>query len=157
MVNHEGNAQYLTEVEADVYRLTVVNRLSQRVIGERLGISQQQVSVMLAKAREKLPPVDLEAIRRESLELHYDTKRRALELAERLGAPVTAGKDGDLVLDPQTNEYVRDYSLRLAALDTARKADIEIRKLLGADSATKIETSGTIRYEVASVDLDALS
>jgi hypothetical protein len=146
----------LTETERTVYRLSVVNRLNQREIGERLGVTQQAVSDVLIRARAKLPPVDYEAMRRQSLELHEEIQRQALALAEREGAPVTAGKDGDLVLDPSTGEHVRDYSLRLAALETARKADVEIRKLLGLDAATKTEVSGSVRYEVAGVDLDAL-
>jgi hypothetical protein len=152
-----GRPEGLSEREAEVYRLTVVNQLTQREIGERIGVSQGMVSQILASARAKLPPVDLDAIRRQGLELHLATMRAALELAGREGAPVTAGKDGDLVLDPATGQHVRDYSLRLAALETARKADVEIRKLYGLDAPSKIEQSGTVRYEVAGVDLDALS
>ncbi len=147
----------LTEREAEVYRLTVVNRLTQAKIAERLGVTPQRVSQILADARNKLPPIDVDTIRQESVALYQDIKRRALELVEREGAPVTAGKDGDLVLDPTSGEYVRDYSLRVAALKEARAADAEIRKLLGADAATKTEVTGSVRYEVAGVDLDALS
>lgn len=152
-----GVPEGLTEREAEIYRLTVVNQLTQSKIAERFGISQSAVSQILSNARAKLPPVDLDAIRRQSLELHLDTMRAALELAEMPGAPVTAGKDGDLVLDPATGAYVRDYSLRLAARETARKADAEIRKLYGLDAATKTEVSGSVRYEVAGVDISKLS
>lgn len=152
-----GVPEGLTEREAEIYRLTVVNQLTQSKIAERFGISQSAVSQILSNARAKLPPVDLDAIRRQSLELHLDTMRAALELAEMPGAPVTAGKDGDLVLDPSSGEYVRDYSLRLAARETARKADAEIRKLYGLDAATKTEVSGSVRYEVAGVDISKLS
>lgn len=160
MVDHEGVAQREAELEAEVYRLSVVNRLSQRIIGERVGISQQRVSQILARVRESMPPPDLEAMRRHSLELHMQTQRMALELAEMKAAPVTAGKDGAIVqeIDPVTGqvETVRDYSLRLAALETARKADLEIRKLHGLDAAAKMEVSGSVRYEVAGVDVDQL-
>src|SRR6266704_91489 len=121
-----GHAEGLSEVEAEIYRLTVVNRLSQTAIAE-------------------------------SLEMHLAIQRRALDLAEMDGAPVTAGKDGDLVVDPKTGQHVRDYSLRLQAFEAARKSDVEIRKLYGLDAASKTEVSGSVRYEVASVDLDALS
>lgn len=156
MTDHAGRPQ-LSEREAEVYRLAVVNRLTQTQIGERIGVSQERVSQILKDAREKLPPVDLEAIRRESLELHLDTLRAALELAEMDGAPVTSGKDGDIVRDPEDNTVVRDYSGRVAARKLALEADREIRKLLGLDAATKIEQSGSVRYEVAGVDLSALS
>jgi hypothetical protein len=91
------------------------------------------------------------------LELHWRTQRAALELAEMRGAPVTAGKDGDVVLDPEDATVVRDYSLRLAALEQARKADVEIRKLHGLDAATKVDVTGAVRYEVAGVDISKLS
>jgi predicted DNA-binding protein (UPF0251 family) len=151
-----GVPQGLSEEQAEVYRLTVVNRLTQREIASRMDLSQQRVSQILADARAKLPPVDLEAIRRESLELHLKTQRFALELAEMRGAPVTAGKDGDIVRDDD-GSMVRDYSLRLAALEQARKADVEIRKLHGLDAAQKVDVTGAVRYEVAGVDISKLS
>jgi hypothetical protein len=148
----------LTPREAEVYRLTVVNRLTQQQIGDRLGVTQQWVSEALASARANLPPVDNDALRRQSLELHLNTIRAALELAEMEGAPVFVGKDGDLARDPENgNAVVRDYAGRVAAHKLALDADKELRKLMGLDSATKIEQSGTVRYEVAGVDLDALS
>jgi hypothetical protein len=52
---------------------------------------------------------------------------------------------------------VRDYSLRLAALEQARKADVEIRKLHGLDAAQKVDVTGAVRYEVAGVDITKLS
>lgn len=157
MTDHEGIANGEAELEAEIYRLAVVNRLSQRVIGERVGISQQRVSLILARVRKSMPAPDLEGMRRQSLELHWHSQRLALELAEREGAPVTAGKDGAVVLDPADGTVVRDYSLRLAALETARKADVEMRKLHGLDAAAKMEVSGAVRYEVAGVDVSKLT
>jgi hypothetical protein len=151
-----GTPEGLSEREADIYRLTVVNRLTQSEIGRRLGISQQDVSYHLANARAKLPPIDFDAIRKESLALHLDTLRAALELSDMRGAPVTAGKDGDVVLDPEDGSVVRDYALRLAARETARKADVEIRKLLGLDAAQKVESTATVKYEIVGVDPEAL-
>lgn len=147
----------LGEREAEIYRLTVVNRLTQKQIGERLGIHQPRVSALLASARAKLPPVDLAAIRSEALELHNDVIRRAYEIAEMAGAPVFVGKDGDVAIDPDGGAVVRDYAGRLKALELALKADAERRKLLGADAASKQEVSGQVRYELVGVDLDALS
>lgn len=148
----------LTEREAEIYQLTVVNRLTQSRIAERMGISQQSVSVELANARAKLPAPDLQAIRQESLALHRRTQQLALELAEMPGAPVTSGKDGDIVYEIVDGQQVavRDYSLRIQALETARKADVEMRKLHGVDAASKTEISGSVNYTVANIDLDAL-
>lgn len=146
----------LTELETEVYRLSVVNRLNCRQIGDRLGVTQQAANETLNRAKSKLPPVDLDAVRQESMALHRRTQQLALELAEMPGAPVTAGKDGEKVYDDEGN-LVRDYSLRLAALETARKSDVEMRKLHGLDAASKTEISGTVNYTVAGVDITALS
>lgn len=157
MVDHEGAPQGLSEREAEVYRLTVVNRLTQREIAERIGVHQTTVGKILADARAKLPPVDLAAIRAEALALHEDVIRKAYALAELRGAPVTAGKDGDVVRDPEDNSVVRDYGGRMAALALALKADEQRRKLLGADAATKTEVTGSVRYEVVGVDTEDLT
>jgi DNA-binding CsgD family transcriptional regulator len=152
----QGYAEGLTEREAEIYRLTVVNRLTQGAIGKQMGITQQAVSTHLAHARAKLPAPDLEAIRAEALALHEDVIRRSLELAELAGAPVTSGKDGDVVLDPEDGAVVRDYGGRINALRLALAADAERRKLMGVDAASKQEISGQIKYEIAGVDLDNL-
>lgn len=145
------------ERNAAIYRLRVVNRLTCTEIGARFDISQQRVSQIVAAYAAALPPIDAEAMRRRSLELHEATQRMAMELAEREGAPVFVGKDGSIAREPGPDgAIVRDYALRLQALETARKADVEIRKLHGLDAATKQEISGSVRYEVAGVDLDAL-
>lgn len=149
---NEGHPHGLSEREEEIYRLTVVNRLTQREIGERMGIAQPAVSLILKAARGKLPPPDLGKIRDEALALHMRTQRMALELAEMNGAPVTAGKDGDIVRDPENNAVVRDYAGRVAALKLALEADREIRKLMGADAATKTEVSGGVRHEVVGID-----
>jgi hypothetical protein len=148
----------LTEREALIYRLRVVNRLTVAEIGRRLDppISQQRVSEILATIRSKIPPPDIAALRQESFELFGDIKRRAYELAEMAGAPVTAGKDGEMVFDPKTGEVVRDYAGRVAALRLALDADKEMRKLHGLDAAQKTESTATVRYEVAGLDPDQL-
>lgn len=144
------------ERNAAIYRLRVVNRLTFSEIGERYGISYQRAWQIVQDYAAALPPIDAEAMRRRSLELHEATQRMALALAESQGAPVFVGKDGSIAYDEAGN-VVRDYSLRLSALETARKADVEIRKLHGLDAATKSEVSGTVRYEVLGVSLDELT
>src|SRR3954469_4828343 len=87
------------ERNAAIYRLRVVNRLTCTEIGERFNISQQRVSQIVAAYAAALPPIDAEAMRRRSLELHEATQRMALVLAEREGAPVFVGKDGEMAYD----------------------------------------------------------
>ena len=135
-----------------VYQLYAVQRWTQEAIAEELGISQQRVSQIVARVRELLPPVDLEEHRQHAIELHLDVIKRAYEMAGMKGAPVTAGKDGTVVYDPESGDVVRDYALRGTALNLVIKAEAELRKLLGLDAATKVETSGTVRYEMVGVD-----
>ncbi len=141
---------------AEMWELWAVKRWSQARIGEKFGVSVQRVSQILAEFRAGLPEIDRAAMIRQSLELQADVVRRAYELVEMEGAPVTAGKDGEVVRDPETDQVVRDYSGRLAALKLALAADAELRKLMGTDSATKVESTATVRYEIEGLDPNAL-
>jgi transcriptional regulator with XRE-family HTH domain len=135
-----------------VYQLYAVQRWTQEAIAAELDISQQRVSQILADVRAALPPIDLAEYRRQAIELHLDVIKRGYEIANMNGAPVTAGKDGDVVYDPESGGVVRDFGGRKAALDLVIKAEAELRKLLGADAATKIETSGSVRVELVGID-----
>lgn len=156
MTDHEGAPQRLDEREAEIYKLRVVNRWTQARIAEKFNISQERVSQILSEIKKKMPPPDLADIRMEALALHNEVIARAWELVELEGAPVTAGKDGDVLYDPSDNSVVRDFSGRIAALRTALEADKERRKLLGLDAATKTEIAGTVKYEVVGVNTDDL-
>ena len=140
--------------EQRIYNRRYLERLTTERIGELEDppISQQRVSQILADIKAKMPPIDLSEMRARSIELHLDVIRRAYEMAGMKGAPVTAGKDGDIVYDPEGGEVVRDYALRGSALQLVIKAEAELRKLLGLDAATKIETSGTVRYVLEGSD-----
>lgn len=146
----------LTDQEAEVYRLYVVARWSQQKIADHIGVTQPRISYILSSARAKMPPIDLVAMRQESISLHHHIQREAIALAEMNGAPVTAGKDGDVIYDPEGNGVVRDFAGRVAALKLALEADRELRKLMGADAATKTEVSGSVRYEIVGVDVEQL-
>jgi len=157
MTDHDGARRGLSDREAEIYRLRVVNRLTEREIGERFGITQPRVSQILTEIRRLLPTPDLAAVRAEALALHEQVQRMALELAEMEGAPVTAGKDGVIVRDPENGDaVVRDYAGRINALKLALEADREIRRLLGADAASKVESTATVKYELAGIDPEAL-
>lgn len=157
MTDHAGVPQNDEDRDALIWRLRVVNRLTQSAIGERVGLSQERVGQILRRMRERLPAPDIEAIRAEALALHHRTQELALEIAEMSGAPVTAGKDGDVLYDPEHGGVVRDYAGRVAALKLALEADREIRKLLGADAASKTEVSGKVMYEIAGLDVGDLT
>lgn len=140
-----------------VWQLYAVERWTQEAIAMKLEISQQRVSSILKEVREAIPPPDVVAMRQDSIEMYRDISRRAYELAGMNGAPVTAGKDGGVVYDPESGGVVRDFAGRLAALKLARDTDEQLRKLMGLDSAQKIESTATVRYEIAGIDPEALT
>jgi hypothetical protein len=65
---------------------------------------------------------------------------------------VTAGKDGEVVRDPETEEIVRDYGLRLSTVDRLVKLDERLAKLTGADAPQKVE--GSLTATVTEVPAD---
>ncbi len=152
----EQEALPLSEEEQQLYRWYAVERLTQREIGSRLGITQQAVAQRLDKVKAKLPPIDLGAVRQEMMALYAENLRRLSELAAMEGAPVTAGKDGDVVYDPESETVVRDYSGRVAAIKELNATTAHIRKLLGIDAAEKHEVTGAVRYELVGVDPEDL-
>lgn len=136
----------------EIWRAVTIYRKTREAVAEEHGISRQRVDQIIADVRENLPPEDVSEMRRESLELYAEMTRRALEIVDLIPAPLVAGKDGDLVEDPDTGEYVRDYSGRIKAMEAAVKFDQERRKLMGLDAAQKIEQTGSVRFELVGVD-----
>lgn len=147
----------LTAQEERAWHLYAVRRWTQHAIADDLGVSQQRISQLLARVRERLPKPDLGEMRQQAVDLYADIVRRSYALAELEGAPVTAGKDGDVVVDPESGDVVRDYGARLAALRLAKDAEAELRKLMGLDAASKVESTATVRYEVHGVDTSKLT
>lgn len=159
MTGHMGIPQIQGDLDPQeqlLYDLYLVKRWTQHKVAAHLGVSQQRVSQMIAVLRAKLPPVDIAAMRAASIAMYGDIARRAYELAEMNGAPVTAGKDGSVVYDPEGGGVVRDYAGRVAALKLAALADAELRKLIGLDAAQKVESTATVRYEIAGIEPEAL-
>lgn len=162
LTDHGGVAQDLPEQDEEIYRLRVVDRLTFSEIGKRYGISPQAVHQRYQRIAASLPMPDIAAVRAESLTMLREIEREAIAVARMQGAPVTAGKDGGIVYDPEVKDendnavVVRDFAGRLQALKLAGWADAEARKLMGADAATKVESTATVKYEMVSIDPEAL-
>lgn len=152
----EQGGAALTDRERLIWHAYAVRRRTQEEIGAEFGISQQRVSVILKDIKAKMPAPDLNAMRAEVLAMLEENYRRATELIEMDGAPVTAGKDGDVVYDPESGGVVRDYGGRIAAMKVLNETTAHARKLLGLDAAEKIELGGTVRYELVGVDPEDL-
>ncbi len=136
-ISTHGAAVQLSDEERQMYHWHAVERKTQREIAGMLGITQQAVSARMQQIRKKIPPIDLDSVRQELLAIYADSLRVTAELMAMDGVPVTAGKDGDYVYDPETNEVARDYSGRIAAVKTRNEVTAHMRKLLGLDAAEK--------------------
>lgn len=140
----------------EVYKRWAIHRWSQARIAEHYGISQQRVSQIVNDARKEVGPILHQELAEQSREVLSHIQAESLRIAElaRRGAPVTAGKDGDVVEDPETGAAVRDYSGYLAAMTLAAKMDAELARRFGVNAPEKreLDVKGTVKYEIAGVD-----
>lgn len=153
----------LSQQETELYRLWVEERLTQAQLAAHFGVTQPAISARLKIIRGKLPSVEdrLAETQLKLFELYEDSIRRLTELANMEGAPVTVGKNGDILYDPEIKRdgegaVVRDYSGRMQAIKLAGEQARELRKMLGIDAAEKVELSGSVRYELVGIDPEDL-
>lgn len=135
-----------------------------RMRGERISelaveysVSESRISQICTEIRRSLPDrsrEELVRINHEQLEFLRD---EVLRLVQKAGTPVTAGQHGDVLIDPDTGETVRDYSLRINALKEAHRLILSKNKMLGLDAPSEVKTSGSVRYEIVGVDPEALT
>lgn len=130
-----------------------VRGMSQMAIGEKYGIVHQRVSQVLAEIRADIDAKTREDHRAEIAQRTEQYRRVMADLLEREGAPVTAGKDGQVVYDPETTgpdgkpTVVRDYGLRVNAMRELRALDERLAKLYGTDAPTRSIADLTITGE----------
>lgn len=129
---------------------------SQQRVADHFGLSQSTVSDIIARHRASLGPINKAEHINQAADVLDDLIEQAIAIAHSKPMPVTAGKDGVVVRDPETGEVVRVHSERLAAMQTVKALQESKRKLLGLDSATKVETTGSVTYKLEGVDTDAL-
>lgn len=111
-------------------------------IAARYGITQARVSQICAQVRASIEPQERAELLKSELDLLSDMRREVLTLLFDMGgAPVTAGKDGDIVRDPETGEVVRDHTGRLNAARVALSISERIAKAAGLDAAQKLEVN----------------
>ncbi len=150
-------SSWTQEKLTELWNLYAVERLSVAKCAERFGVSAGAVNRGLKLIKDSSPEEDLTEMRQMSMALHRDLIQRAYDLLRLVPPPVTAGKDGRVIKDPITNEVVRDYGPHLAAMAMALKVDESSRKLLGLDSATKVDVLGTVKYEIVGVNPEDLT
>lgn len=133
-----------------VWRRHVIDGRTQAAVALEFGISQQRVSEICQQVRKTIPDQDRQAMVQDTLEVLSELHRTAIDLMRMAGAPVTAGKDGSVVYDPETQEVVRDYSLRLNALKGALAVSESMRRLVGLDAAKGLDVNVTGAEDAAS-------
>jgi DNA-binding transcriptional regulator YbjK len=121
-----------------IWQMTIMGK-TQEAIAEELGIDQSTVSRAIAAVRASIPEVDKAQAFQRELDFLDQLRAMSVEIANMPAAPVTAGKDGDVVLDPETGAVVRDYGGKLAAMDRAVKMHERYAKLLGLEAPTKVD------------------
>ena len=120
---------------------------SQQEIADDLQISQSRVSQILTDIRADIDATTREDIRAGIAQRMASMRNAMAELVEMDGMPVTAGKDGAVVKDPENDVVVRDYSLRVKAAQEIRAIEERLAKLYGADEPTRTRTDVTIHGE----------
>lgn len=112
---------------------------TQESLAAEHSISQARVSQIIRQVRDSIPEETREEEVQRSLEMLRELRAGALEVWHMRAAPVTAGKDGFVLLDPEDQAVVRDHTGRLRALETALKVDQMIANRLGLDAAQKLD------------------
>ena len=141
----------------EIYRRSVIYGWTYERIAEEYGISIERVGQIVREAHVDMPSTDRAQLLAESIDRMRELQEQAMELVLKEGAPVTAGKDGDVVRDPDTDEVVRDYGARLAALNLMAKLDEQWARRFGLNAPEKMETTSTVKYVIEGVDTDNLT
>jgi hypothetical protein len=142
--------------DVDIYEKRVRGATLAQLAAE-YGIHESRVSQICVEIRRNLPDRAREELVKISFDQLESLRDEVLNLARMPGAPVTAGQHGDVLIDPESEEVVRDYSLRIKALQEAHRLILSKNKMLGLDAPTEVKTSGSVRYEIVGVDPDALT
>jgi hypothetical protein len=138
------------ERDAEAARLRAQS-ISFAKIGEALGISKQSAHAAVHRALAETlaePAANLRQLEREKLDrleqlVHAELERQHFVIAN--GKIMYIGE-----------EPLHDTGAVLACVDRLVKISESRRKLDGTDSATKVDVSGGVTYQLVGVDVDKL-
>lgn len=122
----------------EIWRKHVRGRTEEHLAAE-YNLTQQRISQIIAEVRDSIPEQTRAQVVQAELDLLLRLRDEVLELWDAKAVPVTVGKDGDILRDPETQEVVRDHSGRLAGVKMALNISESLRRMVGADSASKVD------------------
>lgn len=125
-------------------------------LAEKYGLDQSRISAICTEVRRTLPERSREELIAASLDQLEFLREKVIELAQMEGAPVTAGQLGEILYDTD-GSVVRDYSLRIKAINEAHKLNQTFAKRLGLDAPTESVVKASVQYEVVGLDPEALT
>lgn len=125
-------------------------------LADEYGLSTGRISQICAEVRATLPQRSREELLALSLEQIEFLREEVLTLVKMPGAPVTAGQLGEILYDTN-GSVVRDYSLRIKAINEAHKLNQTFAKRLGLDAPTESVVKASVQYEVVGLDPEALT
>jgi hypothetical protein len=113
---------------------------SQAKLAREFNRSQQAISQAIARHRATITDETRDEIIKREVALLTTIRDEVLELWRTTnGVPVTAGKDGKYVIDPDTHEVARDHTGRIAALRAADMYTDRLARIVGTYAATRID------------------
>jgi hypothetical protein len=130
------------EWDAEVWRRYSRGR-RQHDIARELDVAQSSISAAVNRHRATIPPEAREELLQSEMDFHQRVRDEVLEVFYAKPAPVTAGKDGQIVHDPITGEVVEDHTGRIAALRCAQDISRHIAKLAGLEAPTRLDITAT--------------
>lgn len=112
---------------------------TQEALAEKYGITQSAVSLAIKAVADSIPQQERAALIAAEIDFFRDMRTELLEVWDQKAAPVTAGKDGEIVRDPENDEVVRDHTGRLNAARMALAYSERMHKLLGLEASQKLD------------------
>lgn len=136
--------------DREIWRLRRDEKLSHAVLAERFELSEQRIKQIITRENHALYNLPKPGARADLTSELQETVSLLMDVVRRDGAPITAaGRDGvEYVRDPETGEWAKDFSGRVAAANAATKAIERLAKMLGIDAPAETVSEQHITYEL---------
>ena len=145
------------EWDLEVWKLYARGR-RQADIAREYSVDQATISRAIARHRATIPEETKDEIVRREVDLLTSLRDEVLALWHGTeGAPVTAGKDGEIVRDPESGEVVRDHTGRLTAVRTALQVAERLARVTGIDAALRVDIGASEEAAAQRAAAEALS